>query len=115
MKTKTLASLSFAEIIDREITASGKSHGQVGRESGIQDTLIGMYRNGHREPTLRNTRRLCVVFPELLTWIAAGSDLHDTELPAAPPEPKLSATRKRAHAKPTKKAALRRKSKPAIE
>jgi hypothetical protein len=46
------------------------SHEQIGRDSGVPDTLIGMYRS---EPTLRNTRRLCAVLPGLVPWIAAAS------------------------------------------
>jgi hypothetical protein len=63
VKTRNLASLTFAEILGREIDASGKSHGQIGRESGVPDALIGMYQRGRREPTLRNARRLCAVLP----------------------------------------------------
>ncbi len=77
----TLARLSFAEIFTQEIEKSGKTNGQVGRETGIQDTLIGMYLNGHREPSLQNTRRLCAVFPALLDWLVAVPMVED--VPAA--------------------------------
>jgi hypothetical protein len=87
VKTMTLASLTFAEILGREIDASGKSHGQIGRESGVPDALIGMYRRGRREPTLRNTRRLCAVLPGLVPWIAAASLSATPASPQSGPSP----------------------------
>jgi hypothetical protein len=102
-----LASLTFAEMFTREIEKSGKTNGQVMRETGIQDTLIGMYLNGHREPSLKNTRRLCTVFPALLDWIAAAPKLDDV------PEAVKPRATQRPTKKPTKKSAQEKRSRTA--
>jgi hypothetical protein len=61
VKPMTPASLTFAEILGRKIDASGKSHGQIGRESGVPDALIGMYRRARpaRADVTQRTAALC--------------------------------------------------------
>lgn len=65
-------SLTFADILDREIVASEKTQGQIARESGVQRILLGNYRSGLREPNLENVLRLCAVFPSIAVWIAGA-------------------------------------------
>lgn len=66
--------MQFNEIFNELMTSRSLSNYQLGKDTGISDSLIGYWRNGKRKPSLENLRILSEYFNTTVDFLITGKE-----------------------------------------